>query len=109
MKKNLLLFGILVLAAAPALAEVDVNTLTEPYYLRNSNYSSEAIRLIQLDKHYANGIPVAQNKKVKYSDNKFLNATAEAVHAAFRYWDPAFDDGKYFTRDIDLIFGFDDL
>lgn len=108
MKKNLILLGMLTIAASPVLAEVDVHTLTEPYYLRNSNYSSETIRLIQLDKHYANGVPVAQ-KKVKYSDNNFLNATAEAIHAAFKYWDPAWDDGKFFTRDIDQQFGFDDL
>lgn len=108
MKKNLLLLGMLVIAASPVLAGVDVHTTTEPYYLRNGNYSDEAIRLIQLDKHYANGIQVPQKKHV-YSENAFLNKSGEVINAVFNYLDPALDDGKFFLRDMPQEPGFDDL
>lgn len=108
MKKNLILVGMLLLASLPSLASVDVTTYTQPYYLNNSNYSSEANRLIQLSKHYANAVPVKETKKV-YSDNKFLNATGEAIDAAFKYIDPAWDDERFFRRDLPQSFGFEDL
>lgn len=108
MKKNLLLFGILVIAASPVLAAVDVKQSTEPEYLRNSNYSSEAVRLIQLNKHYSNGEPVTVEKR-RYSDNKFLNKSGEVVNAVFKYIDPGYDDGKFFVRDMEQQPGFDDL
>lgn len=108
MKKNLLLLGMLAIAASPVLAGVDVHTVTEPYYLRNGNYSEEAIRLIQLDKYYANGIQVTPRKRV-YSENGFLNKSGEVIDAVFHYLDPGMDDHKFFLRDMPQEPGFDDL
>lgn len=102
MKKNLLLLGLLAFAVAPAFAEVDVHTTTEPYFLRNQHFSDEAIRLIQLDKYYANGTPVP---KV----NKHKNKAVEVVDAVFKYIDPAWEDDKFFVRDMPQQFGFEDL
>lgn len=102
MKKNLLLLGMLVFAVSPAFATVDVDTITDPYFLRNQNYSYESIRLIQLSKNYANGTPVEIR-------NNHKNKAGEVVDAVFKYIDPAWDDGKFFVREMPQQFGFEDI
>lgn len=102
MKKSLFLFGVIVMAAAPVLAGVDVKTTTEPYYIRNQHYSEEANRLIQLNKAYANGVPVHQKKQK-------ATKAGEVVDTVFKYVDPGWDDNKFFVRDMPQQPGFSDL
>lgn len=108
MKKNLLLLGMLVVGASPVLASVDVHTTTEPYYLRNGNYSSEAVRLIQLNKHYANGVEI-NTRTSRFPNDTFWHKTGNVVDAVFKYIDPAWDDKKFFVRDMPQQPGFNDL
>lgn len=103
MKKSLILSALLLAAAVPAFATVGVYESTTPEFLYNGGYSSEAIRLIQYNKSYANGESLRsqeQNKSRKRSVwTKFLD-----------YIDPGRDDGKFFNRDLQLNNpGYDDL
>ncbi len=109
MKRNLLL-GILALATLPAFASMDVKESTTPETLRNGNYSEECIRLIQLNKAYANAVPYKEPdyNRVKIG-NKVFDTTSDVVRNIFIYLDPSYDDHKFFTRDIRMNTGFEDL
>jgi len=95
MKKSLILSTMLLMAAVPAVATLDVQESTSPEFLYNSGYSSEAIRLIQYDKAYANGenFRAAEQQKVRNKNIfvKFLD-----------YLDPSRDDGRFLNRDLEL-------
>lgn len=95
MKKSLFLSAIILSAALPVLAAVDVNETTTPEFLYNGGYSTEAIRLIQYNKSYANGENLRSQEQ-----NKVRN---RSVFTKFMdYLDPSRDDGKFFNRDIEL-------
>lgn len=95
MKKSLFLSAIILSAALPALAAVDVNEYNSPEYLYNAGYSSEAIKLIQYNKSFANGEDLRAREL-----NKVRN---RSVFTKFMdYLDPSRDDGKFMIRDIEL-------
>ncbi len=110
MKRNLLLIGLLAIAAVPAFATMDVRESTTPEVLRNGNYSEECIRIIQLNKAYANAVPYNEPdpNHIKIG-NKFFDTTSDIVRNIFIYLDPSYDDNKFFTRDIRMKTGFEDL
>lgn len=83
---------------------------TTPEVLRNGNYSEECIRIIQLNKAYANAVPYNEPdpNHIKIG-NKFFDTTSDIVRNIFIYLDPSYDDNKFFTRDIRMKTGFEDL
>ncbi len=93
MKKGLILSTLILTAAIPAIAGVDVNEMTSPKFLYNAGYSDEAIRLIQYDKAYANGMDLRAEEEAKVRNRSRMTKFWD-------YLDPARDDGKYFNRSL---------
>ena len=95
MKKSLILSTLMLMAALPALASVDIHESTSPHYLYNGGYSDEAIRLIQYNKAYSNGVDFRAEEEYKARNkgwgSKFLD-----------YLDPSRDDGRFFNRNIQM-------
>lgn len=110
MKRNLLLIGLLALAAVPAFAGLDVRESTTPAVLRYGNYSEEAIRLIQMNKAYANARPYYEEdpNHIKIG-NPVFDTTSDVIRQIFIYVDPAYDDHRFFTRDLRTKPGYEDL
>lgn len=110
MKQKLVLLGLLAITAAPAFATMDVRESTTPETLRNGNYSEEAIRLIQLNKAYANAVPANLPDPNHYKiGNKYFDTTSDVIRTIFMYIDPSFDDNKFFVRDLRFKTGYEDL
>lgn len=95
MKKSLILSTIILAAAIPAFASVDVNESTTPQYLYNNGYSSEAIRLIQYNKAYSNAENFRAEEQEKARNRRWITKFLD-------YIDPSRDDGKFFNRDIEM-------
>lgn len=95
MKKSLILSTMLLMAAIPAVASVDVRETTTPEYMYNGGYSSEAIRLIQYNKAYANGENLRALEQEKVRRRNFFVKFMD-------YLDPGRDDGKYMNRDLEM-------
>lgn len=110
MKQNLLLIGLLAITAVPAFAGMDVHESTTPAVLRNGNYSDEAIRLIQLNKAYANAVPYTEADPNHFKiGNKVFDTTSDVIRQIFIYADPAYNDHRFFTRDLRTKPGYEDL
>lgn len=108
--KKLLLLGLVAMIAAPAFAGMDVRESTSPETLRNGNYSEEAIRLIQLNKAYANAVPINLPDPNHYKiGNKFFDTTSDVLREIFIYIDPSYDDNKFFVRDLRFKTGYEDI
>lgn len=95
MKKGLILSALLLTGMIPAFASVDIHESTSPQYLYNGGYSDEAIRLIQYNKAYSNGIDFRAEEEAKARDKGFMTKFWD-------YLDPARDDGKFFNRSIQM-------
>ncbi len=95
MKKSLILSTIMLMGAVPALAGVDIHETTSPQYLYNGGYSSEAIKLIQYNKAYANGEDFRAEEAARVNNKPFISKFLD-------YLDPSRDDGKFFLRDLEL-------
>lgn len=95
MKKIFILIALLLTGAIPALAGVDIKESTSPRFLYNSGHSDEAIRLIQYNKAYANGLDFRADEEAKVKNKNFITKFLD-------YLDPGRDDGKYFNRTIQL-------
>lgn len=93
MKKGLILSALLLTASIPAMASVDIHETTSPQYLYNGGYSDEAIRLIQYNKAYANGMDLRAGEEQKARERSGFTKF-------FDYLDPSRDDGKFFNRGI---------
>lgn len=93
MKKSFILSTLMLLYAIPSFAAVDIHETTAPEYLYNNGYSSEAIRLIQYNKAYSNGIDFRAEEQNKIRNkNKFLKF--------MDYLDPSRDDNQFLLRDL---------
>ncbi len=103
MKKSFILIALLLTGAIPALAGVDIKESTSPKFLYNSGHSDEAIRLIQYNKAYANGLDFRAEEEAKVENRSFMTKFLD-------YLDPARDDGEFFNRSLQLSNpGYDDL
>ena len=94
--KKILVLSTLLLVSVPALASVDVKESTDPNYLYNTGYSSEAIKLIQYNKAYSNGVEFRRQEQEKVKQRGFWTRFLD-------YVDPSRDDGKFFNRDLEMI------
>ncbi len=95
MKKSLVLSAIMLMSAVPSFAGVDIHETTSPQYLYNGGYSSEAIKLIQYNKAYSNGENLRAEEEAKANSKPFISKFLD-------YLDPSRDDGRFFTRDLEL-------
>lgn len=106
MRKNLFIIGLLILIAAPAFAELTVDDVVSPEYMRNKGYSQATINATQKVIAQSNGEPLAEPLEHKYYGKGFF----KAVRRVFTYIDPSLDDHSFMNdHEIRTTPRFDDL
>ncbi len=100
--KNIICLGLMILLSQ-GLAFSYINSLdmTDETYMRNQDYSSETIRLINMQKY----TPTV-NRDEKNTVGKTCKSVWQKINA---YYDPAFDNGTFGNNNIPFTNRWDEI
>ncbi len=106
MKKILTVLFVFAFFGLPSVAVITPEEATSETYIQNHGHSDEMSRLIDLQNAQINGAKsVYKGTDPAWYAEKKVNFARKV----FMYFDPALDDGKFGTNNIDFTTKWDDL